>query len=239
MSYQILIADDEAEIRDLLRLYLENESYTVIEAKDGEEALRLFSEHQIDLCILDVMMPKMDGFRVLKKLRETSNIPVLMLSAKREDSDKILGLNLGADDYLAKPFNPLEAAARVNSAIRRYHALGSGVGTGNAPGDSSEANDSSLTVRDLTLDLEACVLYRNGEQIALSSSEYKMMELFLRHPGKVFTKQQIFEAAWGEYYAVSDNNIMVAISKLRTKLDREPMKYIKTIRGLGYRFEKD
>ncbi len=241
MPYQILLADDEAEIRDLLRLYLENENYTVLEAADGEEALRLFSVNTIDLCVLDVMMPKMNGFQVLKKIRESSHIPVLMLSAKREDSDKILGLNLGADDYLAKPFNPLEAVARINSAIRRYHAFGSRVNTEASTGGEQESdrNENRVAVRDLSLDLDGCTLYRGDEEISLSSVEFKLMQLFMTHPGKVYTKQQIFEAGWGEEYVVADNNIMVAISKLRSKLDGEPMKYIKTIRGLGYRFEKE
>ncbi len=259
MAYQILLADDEAEIRDLLRLYLENEHYKILEAADGEEALRLFSTQTIDLCLLDVMMPKIDGFHVLKKIRESSNVPVLMLSAKREDADKILGLNLGADDYLAKPFNPLEAVARVNSAIRRFHTLGS---IADAAADSAMSTAASaasasristsfetsgsgtvesgnfLTVRDLTLDLDGCLLSRGEDVIPLSSVEYRIMELFMRYPGKVFTKQQLFEAGWEEDYIVSDNNIMVCISKLRSKLDEDPMKYIKTIRGLGYRLEK-
>ncbi len=241
MAYQILIADDEAEIRDLLRLYLENENYEILEAADGEEALRLFSMYSIDLCILDVMMPRVDGFHVLKKIRESSNIPVLMLSARREDTDKILGLNLGADDYLAKPFNPLEAAARVHSAIRRYYSLGG------KPGSTAESKQTGpgvsqsnlIKVRDLTLDPDGCMLLREDTGIPLTTVEYRIMELLMRNPGRVFTKQQIYEAGWEEKYAVSDNNIMVCISKLRAKLDEDPMKYIKTIRGLGYRLEKN
>ena len=229
MGYTILIADDEPEIRNLLRLYLENENYQIIEAKDGREALSLLREKKSDLCLLDIMMPEMDGYHVLQELRKESNIPVIILSAKDADSEKILGLNLGADDYLAKPFNPLEAVARVNSNIRRFYALGT---------REKDQMSSEIKVKDLTLDPDACALYRNGELIELSSVEYRIMELFMRHPGKVFTKQQIYEQGWGEAYIVADNNIMVCISKLRAKLDDDPAAYIRTIRGLGYRLER-
>lgn len=227
MEYTILIADDEKEIRDLLKLYLENEHYHVLEAGDGQQAIDLLHRQKVDLCILDIMMPKMDGYQVLRKIREENNLPVMILSAKDADSEKILGLNLGADDYLAKPFNPLEAVARVNSNIRRFYSLGTGAG-----------RTSALTVRDLTLDQDSCTLMKNGQAIDLTSVEYRIMELFMQHPGKVYTKQQIYEYGWGEEYIIADNNIMVCISKLRAKLDDDPGMYIKTIRGLGYRLEK-
>ncbi len=224
MSYKILIADDEAEIRDLLRLYLENENYKVVEASNGVEALNVFRAESPDLCVLDIMMPEMDGYKVLRKLREESNVPVIILSAKDADSEKILGLNLGADDYISKPFNALEAVARVNSNIRRFYSLG-----------ASEVKQEKIKVRDLELDPESCILKKNGESIELTSVEYKIMELFMTHPGKVFTKQQIYEHGWEEDYFVADNNIMVCISKLRAKLSEDPSEYIKTLRGLGYR----
>ena len=227
MEYTILVADDEKEIRELLRLYLENSGYKVVEARDGQEALDIFRETHIDLCILDIMMPKKDGYHVLQELRQESNIPVMILSAKDADAEKILGLDLGADDYIAKPFNPLETVARVNSNIRRFYALG-----------TSSAAQPVLKVKDLTLDIEACELKKDDEYIDLTSVEYKIMELFMKHPGKVFTKQQIYEYGWGEEFIVADNNIMVCISKLRDKLDNDPSAYIKTIRGLGYRLEK-
>lgn len=230
MAYQILIADDEKEIRELLRLYLENEKYQVIEAKDGQEAFELLHQNKIDLCVLDIMMPKMDGYHLLRELRKESNIPVIILSAKDADSEKILGLNLGADDYIAKPFNPLEAVARINSNIRRFYTLGNG--------ETENQAVSLLKVKDLTLDKDGCVLKKDGEQIELTSVEFRIMELFMEHPGKVFTKQQIYEYGWGEEYIIADNNIMVCISKLRAKLDEDPSAYIKTIRGLGYRLEK-
>ena len=229
MGYKILIADDEAEIRNVLHLYLEIDGYEVVEAENGLEALEKIRREQPDLVILDIMMPRLDGYRVLRNIREQNNIPVIMLSAKDTDADKILGLDLGADDYITKPFGPLEAVARVNSNIRRFYSLGT-------RGDKKMLRE--LTVQDLRLDLEACVLYRGGEEIELTSVEFRIMKLFMEEPGKVFTKQQLYDQGWGDEYLVSDNNIMVCISKLRAKLDKEGKEYIKTIRGLGYRMEK-
>ena len=227
MGYTILIADDEKEIRELLRLYLENENYQVVEAEDGQQALGILHREKIDLCILDIMMPKMDGYKTLREIRKESNIPVIILSAKDADSEKILGLNLGADDYIGKPFNPLEALARINSNLRRFYSLGTKGGV-----------QGVIQVKDLSLDPEGCELKKGDKVIDLTSVEYRIMELFMKHPGKVFTKQQIYEYGWGEAYIVADNNIMVCISKLRDKLDGDPTAYIKTIRGLGYRLEK-
>ena len=228
MAYTVLVADDEAEIRELLRLYLEKDGYQVLEAKDGAMALSLLDKEEIDLALLDIMMPELDGYHVLKKLRENSNIPVMILSAKNHDSDKILGLDLGADDYLAKPFNPMEAMARINSNIRRFYSLG-------AKGKELK----QLQVKDLKLDTESCIVYQNDSPINLTSVEYKLLRLFMEHPGRVFTKQQVYENVWGEEYAIADNNIMVCISRLRAKLSEDSGAYIKTIRGLGYRMEKE
>lgn len=233
MGYKILIVDDEPEIRDLLHLYLEKDGYEVVEAADGAQALSALQEESlknegIDLVILDIMMPGIDGYRVLQNIRESSNIPVIMLSAKGTDSDKILGLDLGADDYITKPFQPLEAVARVNSNIRRFYALGAG----------KQKQVEELTLRDLKLDLNSCLLMQGERSIELTSVEFKIMRLFMENPGKVFTKQQLFEEGWGDDYLVSDNNIMVCISKLRAKLSEDANAYIKTIRGLGYRLEK-
>ena len=238
----ILIADDENEIRSLLRLYLENEGYEVGEAADGEEALQKIAGGDYHLCLLDIMMPKIDGFHVLKKLRETSNIPVIIISAKDADPEKILGLDLGADDYIVKPFNPLEAVARVRSNLRRWHELARRSAASDpaqkAAGSPAGHGDNTLTYRDLVLDLDSCCLYQDGRRVDLTSVEFKIMEMFMEYPGKVFTRQQIFERGWGEEYAVADNNIMVCISKLRAKLGDDPSAYIKTIRGLGYRLER-
>lgn len=229
MGYRILVADDEEEIRELLRLYLEKEGYEVLEAVDGEQALHLLQEYgDVAMLILDIMMPKKDGFHVLKELREKSNLPVIILSAKTADNDKILGLDLGADDYIAKPFNPLEAVARINSNIRRFYSLGA---------KDSQMVKKVLEVQDLTLDLEGCVLRRGKEVIELSSTEYRLMELFMSNPGKIYTKQQIYEYGWQEAYFIADNNIMVCISKLWAKLSDDNNRYIRTVRGLGYRFE--
>lgn len=230
MGYRILIADDEAEIRDLLRLYLENDGYEVVEAADGIEAMEKLKRENPNLLILDIMMPGLDGYRVLRNIRENSNIPVIMLSARDTNADKILGLNLGADDYITKPFEPLEAVARVNSSIRRFYALG---------GETDiQKKMNELQVGDLRLDLNACQAYRGDEAIELTSIEFKIMRMFMAEPGKVFTKQQIYEYAWGDEYMISDNSVMVGISKLRTKLEHNGQGYIKTIRGLGYRLEK-
>ncbi len=227
MPYKILIADDEAEIRDLLRLYLEKEGYKILEAVDGLKALEIIESGEVSMLVADIMMPGMDGFRLIKKLRENNRIPVIIISARVADSDKILGLDLGADDYITKPFNPLEVVARVNSNIRRFYKLGADSGV-----------KSEVSIGDLVLNMDECVLYKNGETILLTSVEYKIMKLFMENPGKVFTKQQIFEQGWGEDFAVDDNSIMVCISKLRSKLSDNKDEYIKTIRGLGYRLEK-
>lgn len=230
MGYCILVADDEAEIRDLLRLYLEKEGYEVLEAQDGLETMDILETNKdISLLLLDIMMPGKDGFHVLKELREKSNLPVVIMSAKTSDQDKILGLDLGADDYIAKPFNPLEAVARINSNIRRFYSLGAM--------DSKEAR-TVLQVKDLSLDLESCILRKNDEIIELSSTEYRLMELFMKNPGKIYTKKQIYEYGWQEEYFIADNNIMVCISKLRAKLSEDSNRYIRTVRGLGYRFEE-
>ena len=228
MAYTILVADDEMEIRELLRLYLEKDGYQVLEAADGRSALSLLETEEIDMALLDIMMPEVDGYHVLKKLRENNNMPVMILSAKNQDADKILGLDLGADDYLAKPFNPMEAVARINSNIRRFYSLG-----------AEGRKVRQLEVKDLRLDTEECVVYRNGQSIDLTSVEYKMLRMFMENPGKVFTKQQLYENVWGEEYAIADNNIMVSISRLRAKLSEDGSAYIKTIRGLGYRMEKE
>lgn len=227
MAYSILVADDEAEIRQLLRLYLEKDGYTVFEAEDGSKAINICKNEQIDMVLLDIMMPHMNGYQVIRELRRDNNIPVIMISAKGQDEDKILGLDLGADDYIVKPFNPLEAMARINSNMRRFYSLG-----------SRAVEAKSLQVRNLRLDTEQCVVYRDEEAIDLTSVEYKILRLFMENPGKVFTKQQIYEEGWGEEYIVADNNIMVCISKLRAKLDDAQNTYIKTIRGLGYRLER-
>ncbi|MBQ9000777.1 MAG: response regulator transcription factor [Eggerthellaceae bacterium] len=228
MAYRILVADDEKDIRRVLALYLEDAGYEVVEAADGVEALRKLETEDIDLCLLDIMMPELDGSQVLKRVRETDDVPVIVVSAKGQDSEKILGLNLGADDYLVKPFNPLEAVARVNTNIRR------------AKGAVPQGNRGSsvLSCRDLELNRESCTLTRGGRAIALTPAEYRIMAMLMEHPGRVFTKQQIYECGWDEEYIAAENSVMVCISKLRSKLGDDSQAYIRTIRGLGYRLEK-
>ena len=226
MSYKVLIADDENEIRNLLRLYLENDGFVVSDVDSGDKVAGAMESFIPDVVLLDVMMPGKDGIHVLKDIREVSNVPVMIISARTADAERILGLNVGADDYICKPFNPLEVVARVKSLMRRFNSLGGG-----------EDKSEKITLGDLELDVEKCLLSKGGKSLELTSVEFKIMELLMKHPGKVFTKQQIYEYAWGDDFFVADNNIMVAISKLRTKLDEDPSRYIKTLRGLGYRIE--
>ena len=226
MDYKVLIADDENEIRNLLRLYLENDGFIVSDVDSGDKVAGAMDSFKPDVVLLDVMIPGKDGIHVLKDIREVSNVPVMIISARTADAERILGLNVGADDYICKPFNPLEVVARVKSMMRRFNSLG-----------GSEEKAETITLGDLELDIEKCLLRKNGNSLELTSVEFKIMELLMKHPGKVFTKQQIYEYAWGDDFFVADNNIMVAISKLRTKLDEDPSRYIKTLRGLGYRIE--
>lgn len=234
MAYRILIAEDDKDIADFIRLYLENEDYEVAYAENGLLAYEETKKQKIDLAVVDIMLPKMNGYDLIKKIRESSNMPIIILSAKNLDSDKILGLDLGADDYLTKPFNPLELIARIKSNIRRYYSLGS------QSGAMEEQEEHLLKVGDLTLDEEAITLKKGEEIIMITPTEYKMMALFMKSPGKVFTKMQIYQAVNGECYVNDDNTLMVHISNLRDKIEdnpREP-KYIKNIRGIGYKIEK-
>jgi len=234
MKYKILVAEDDRDIAEFIKLYLENEGYEVILAGDGLLAYEATLKEKIDLAVVDIMLPKMNGYDLIKKIREGSNIPIVILSAKNLDSDKILGLDLGADDYLTKPINPLELIARIKSNIRRYYSLGSRVEGGD--GKASHI----LKVGDLTLDEEEVTLRKGDAVITITPTEYKMMVLFMKSPGKVFTKMQIYQAVSGGSYVNDDNTLMVHISNLRDKIEdnpREP-KYIKNIRGIGYKIEK-
>lgn len=224
MTASILIAEDDDDIRSLLRLYLEGEGYRVLEAPDGAAALRLAREGSPDMAVLDVMMPEMNGFELTQALRKYSDIPILILSAKSQDNDKILGLNLGADDYIAKPFNPVEIVARVKAQLRR----------------ANRTTGSTLTVRDLTLDTASFQLWKDGRQILLTPMEYKILAMLMRSPGRIFTKIQLYEGAIGTYFEGDDNTMMVHISKLREKIEDDPKnpRYIITVRGLGYKIEK-
>ena len=224
MSASILIAEDDGDIRSLLRLYLESEGYRVLEAENGAKALALARESTPDMAILDVMMPELNGYELTRALRKFSDIPILILSAKSQDNDKILGLNLGADDYIAKPFNPVEIVARVKAQLRR----------------ASRESTSTLTVQDLALDTASFQLTKRGQSISLTPMEYKILALLMRSPGRIFTKIQLYEGAVGTYFEGDDNTMMVHISKLREKIEDDPKdpRYIITVRGLGYKIEK-
>lgn len=224
MDASILIAEDDADIRDLLRLYLEGEGFCVLEAGDGASALRIAREQSPSMAIVDIMMPEMNGFELTRALRKYSDIPILILSAKSQDNDKILGLNLGADDYIAKPFNPVEIVARVKAQLRR----------------AERTSGSILTVRELTLDTASFQLTKNGQPILLTPMEYKILAMLMRSPGRIFTKIQLYEGAISTYFEGDDNTMMVHISKLREKIEDDPKnpRHIITVRGLGYKIEK-
>lgn len=223
MNELILIAEDDADIRGVLKLYLESDGFVVAEAENGACALEKARDCKPDLAILDVMMPELNGFEVTRALRANSALPILILSAKSEANDKILGLNLGADDYIAKPFNPLEIVARVRALLRR----------------TARGNSGILSVRELVLDIHSFQLTKRGVPIALTPTEYKILAQLMRAPGRIFTKVQLYEGVSGEYFESDDNTMMVHISKLREKIEDDPKNpnYIITVRGLGYKIE--
>ena len=230
-TYNILIAEDDPDIINILELYLQNAGYEVLTAKDGIDAWAILQTKSIDLCIFDIMMPRMNGYELIKKVRETSTIPILMLSAKAQDSDKIIGLDLGADDYISKPFNPLEVVARVRSNLRRSYKLSQPAASPN--------DDSILRIGDLCLDPERVRLTRGDREIPVTPTEFKILSLLMKHPGRVFTKVQIYEHINGEFFERDENTIMVHISNLRDKIEDDSHNpvYLKTVRGLGYKIE--
>jgi DNA-binding response OmpR family regulator len=223
----ILIADDENDIRNLVKLSLEENGYTVLTAQNGKEAWDILASKVVHLAILDVMMPVMDGFNLLRKIREHSTIPVIFLTARTDEMDKVLGLGLGADDYLAKPFSIAELVARVGAQLRRSNEYLS------AKGKETE----SITYGDLSIDKEKCCAYKNGEAVELGAKEYKLLLHFMEHPERVFTKRQLYQAVWDEDYYFDDNTIMVHISRIRSRIEDDPQnpRYLKTIRGIGYK----
>ena len=227
----ILIAEDDEDIRQLVSLYIQNEGWTPLLAKDGEEAMRLSRTFHIDLAVLDLMMPKLDGYEVTKELRSSSNLPIIILSAKNMDTDKIRGLDLGADDYVTKPFNPMELIARIKSQLRRYYQLGANV----------RKEQQTYTSGPLVLNLRTKTLTKNGERIALTPTEFKLLSILMASHETVFTKMQLYKAIAGSYFESDDNTIMVHISNLRDKIEDDPKnpKFIKTVRGLGYKFENE
>lgn len=231
MRNKILIAEDDEDIIGLLKLYLEKENYEVISATNGEEALKLIQSTDISVAILDIMMPKLNGYELTKKIREIGTLPILILSARDLDSDKILGLDLGADDYLTKPFNPLEVVARVKSLIRRTY---------NYKIEEIIKEDEVIEVGNLSINLDTFMVYKGDKEIKLTPTEFKILALLMKSPGRVYTKIQIYENIKGEYFESDDNTIMVHVYRLREKLEADPKNpiYIKNVRGLGYKFEK-
>ena len=226
--YNILICDDERDIVSALKIYLSNDEYELYEAYDGREALDIIDNTEIHLVVLDIMMPEMDGIQVLMKMRETKNIPVIFLSAKGEDTDKILGLNLGADDYITKPFNPVELLARVKSQLRRYMVLGSG-----------KVNTSTFKIGDIELDDARKVVTHIGEIVNLTPKEYGILKFLMENPRRVFTPKQIYENVWDEYAYGTEGTIAVHIRHLREKLEINPdePRHIKVVWGQGYKIE--
>ena len=227
--YNILICDDERDIVAALKIYLEAEGYTTFAAFDGREALDVLRREKIHLVLMDVMMPALDGIAATAKLREESNVPVILLTAKSEDTDKVLGLNVGADDYVTKPFNPVELCARVRSQLRRYMQLGGG-----------KADDGALTIGPISLDEKAKEVRRDGETVSLTPTEYEILRFLMRHAGEVFPPRELYRRVWnGEPYG-AENTVSVHIRHIREKLEVDPAepRWIKAVWGQGYKFER-
>ncbi|AWV36031.1 response regulator transcription factor [Paenibacillus odorifer] len=227
----ILLVDDEKEIVELLTIYLCNEGYRLLKAYDGMEALECLQKEEVDLIILDVMMPKMDGLAACMKIREERKMPIIILSAKNTDMDKISGLSLGADDYVGKPFNPLEIVARVKSQLRRYHGFNK---DNNTLGD-----DSKLSFEDLTIDTSKHEVYVDQQKIKLTPREFSILELLARHQGQVLSLEQIYNKVWNEPFLDGGNTVMVHIRNLRDKIeiDSKRPRYIQTVWGVGYKLD--
>jgi DNA-binding response OmpR family regulator len=226
----ILVVDDEKEIRDLIKIYLENEGYDIILASNGEEALKILEDQEVHLIILDIMMPKMDGIKACMKIREEKNKPIIMLSAKSEDMDKIMGLTTGADDYITKPFNPLELVARVKSQLRRYIKLNI----------KKAESDSIIEIDELVIHIDTHEVKVRGENIKLTPTEFEILELLSRNRGIVFSIEKIYERVWKEDFHDANNTVMVHIRKIREKIEENPRKpkFIKTVWGVGYKVER-
>ncbi|MBD3921080.1 response regulator transcription factor [Paenibacillus sp. PR3] len=225
----VLVVDDDKEIRDAIEIYLKHEGISVLKAKDGLEALEMLEASEVHLIILDIMMPRVDGITATFRIRENRNLPILILSAKSEDSDKILGLHVGADDYVTKPFNPMELIARVKSLLRRYVTFG-----------SYEGIKRMIDIRGLTLNQDAKEVSVNGEAVKLTPIEYKIVELLMTNAGRVLSIQEIYERVWREPGYNAENTVAVHIRKIREKIEFDPKnpRYLKVVWGIGYKMEK-
>ena len=228
--YNILICDDEMDIVSALSIYLSSENYNVFSAYTGQEALDAVENNDIHLILMDIMMPLMDGITATAKLRKVTNIPIILLTAKSEDTDKVLGLNIGADDYITKPFNPIEVLARVRSQLRRYTSLG-----------SMAKKSSQFVIGGIVLDDEAKTVTVDGEQISLTPSEYNILKMLMENPGRVFSSAQIYERIWNEDAYGTGSVVAVHIRHLREKIEIDPSnpRYLKVVWGLGYKMEKE
>ena len=228
---KILVCDDDKDIVEAIDIYLTQEGYEVLKAYDGDEAIKVLKSNEVDLLIMDVMMPRLDGIRATLKIRENMSLPIIILSAKSEDADKILGLNIGADDYITKPFNPLELVARVKSQLRRYTQLGSTARSDN----QSEFRTGGLVIRD---DLKEVTV--DGEKVKLTPIEYNILLLLVKNQGQVFSINQIYENIWNEEAIGADNTVAVHIRHIREKIEINPKepRYLKVVWGVGYKVEK-
>ena len=226
--YNVLVCDDEKDIVSALRIYLESEGYTVFAAYNGQEALDIMKENDIQLILMDIMMPVMDGIATMVKIREFSNVPVILLTAKSEDTDKVLGLNVGADDYITKPFNPVELQARVKSQIRRYMLLGGG-----------NLKQKKLSIGGIEIDDKSKEVFLDGEKVNLTRTEYDILKLLMEHPGEVFSPNQIYKSVWEDNPYGTENTVAVHIRHLREKVEYDPAnpRYLKVVWGRGYKME--
>lgn len=231
MKYKVLAADDEIELLEALELYTEREDIELIRADNGVSALALFQKEKPHLVLLDIMMPGMDGFAVLKRIRAESNVPVIMLTARDADYDKILGLEIGADDYITKPYNPMVVVARIKAQLRRNYDYQ----------ETSGVKSPELKCFDIVLNKEEGSVSKAGQSIELTKTELRILELLMENRGRILTKQQIFDYAWEGDYIADDNTIMVHISNLRAKIEENPKspRILKTVKGLGYKIEKE
>lgn len=229
--FNILVCDDDKEIVDAIDIYLSQEGYHILKAYDGLQAIEIMKEEEVHLILLDIMMPNLDGIRATRKIRETSSVPIIMLSAKSEDVDKILGLNIGADDYITKPFNPLELIARVKSQLRRYTQLGN---------LATEEKEAVYVCGGLVVNDDLKTVTVDGEPVKLTPIEYNILVLLIKNQGKVFSIEQIYENIWNEEAIGADNTVAVHIRHIREKIEinpREP-RYLKVVWGIGYKIEK-
>ena len=227
--YNVLVCDDEKDIVSALKIYLTSEGYQVFEAYNGREALDVMNRETVHLVLMDIMMPEMDGIQAMVKIREISNVPVILLTAKSEDTDKILGLTVGADDYITKPFNPVELQARVKSQIRRYMLLGSG----------NQQLEAKFTIGGIEMDDRAKEVTLDGENVNLTRTEYDILKLLMEHPGEVYSPNQIYERVWKEDAFGTENTVAVHIRHLREKIEYNPAepRYLKVVWGRGYKME--